>query len=168
MDTKTVLYQDTARQPCAFYKTDYRDQMKEAEEVKTHFKSSPFSRVGKCFRLYLLKVHHHLIKILRKGMRVAKLALKEDNLKRNKSELNTSSGSLAQTSRKGGCERELERGSPNQPERNPQHRGSGLGPVRDWNPSGTAGLFLSEHSCAGRSQGLPNRGKHSRRFLNHD
>lgn len=40
-----------------------------------------FPRMGKCFLLYSLKVHHHLIKILRKGMRVAKLALKVDNLK---------------------------------------------------------------------------------------
>lgn len=55
--------------------------MKEAEEVKTHFTSPPFSRVGKCFLLHLLKVHHHLIKILRKGMCVAKLALKEGKLK---------------------------------------------------------------------------------------
>lgn len=55
--------------------------MKEADEVKTRFESPPFSTTGKCFLLYLLKVHHHLIKILRKGMCVAKLALKEDNLK---------------------------------------------------------------------------------------
>lgn len=80
-DTKTVLHQDTEGQPCAFYKTDYRDQMKEADEVKMHFKLPPFSRMGKCFLLYSLKVHHHLIKILRKGMPVTKLALKKDNLK---------------------------------------------------------------------------------------
>lgn len=64
-----------------FIKTDYRDQMKEVDEVKMHFKLPLFSRMGKCFLLYSLKVHHHLIKILRKGMRLAKLTLKGDNLK---------------------------------------------------------------------------------------
>lgn len=67
MDTKTVLYQDTARQPCAFYKTDYRDQMKEAEEVKTHFKSSPFSRVGEMFSIIFVESSPPPDKNLEKG-----------------------------------------------------------------------------------------------------
>lgn len=54
--------------------------MKDAEKVKMHFKFPPFSQMGKCFLLHSLKVHHHLIEILRKGMRVAKLALKESNV----------------------------------------------------------------------------------------
>lgn len=37
-NTKTVLYQAIAGWPCAFYKTDYRGQMKEAEGVRLHSK----------------------------------------------------------------------------------------------------------------------------------
>lgn len=54
--------------------------MKEADEVKMHFKFPPFSQLEKCFLLPSLKVHHHLIEILRKGVRVAKLALREGNM----------------------------------------------------------------------------------------
>lgn len=66
--------------------------MKEGDEVKMHFKFPSFTRMEKCFLLHSLKVHHHLIKILRKGVRVAKLGLKGGNVKENKSGLTVSSG----------------------------------------------------------------------------
>lgn len=75
-NTKTVLHQTRAGRPCAFYKADYRGQMKEADEVKLHFKLPSCFRWGRCFVLYSLRVHHRSIRILRNGMYVAKLALK--------------------------------------------------------------------------------------------
>lgn len=75
--------------------------MKDMDDVRLHFRSARCSGLGRWFSLHSLKVHHYLIKILRKGMRVAKLALKGDNLKQNKSELSRSSSYLLQASQRG-------------------------------------------------------------------
>lgn len=56
-----------AGQTCAFYKNDYRAQMKEGEEVKMHFKFPLFFSDGEMFSITFVKSSLPPDKNLEKG-----------------------------------------------------------------------------------------------------